>query len=137
VSRRLVITGVAAAAIAGAVVPSFASTGTGTGTLPVTVQTDTRNGVAVGTTIFGQPGAAASVQNNGRVCAGFSYEVPQCVAIISPNSRQKLPGNPVVIQHDENGTVVGAGEVGVYISPSGRVCPLVSTQSWQCVGGDR
>jgi hypothetical protein len=84
VSRRVVICGVAAAALAGAVVPSFATTGPAS---PVTVHTDTRNGVAVGTTIFGQPGASASVENNGRVCAGFSYEVPQCVALISPGGK--------------------------------------------------
>ena len=83
-NRRLIVTGVAAAALAGAVVPSFATTGQGQ--LPVGVQVDTSNGVAVGTTIVGQPGAGASVENNGRICAGFSYEVPQCVAIISPNS---------------------------------------------------
>ena len=83
-SRRLVIAGVAAAAIAGAVVPSFATTGPGQ--LPVGVHTDTSNGVSVGTTIVGQPGVGASVENNGRVCVGFSYEVPQCVAIVSPNS---------------------------------------------------
>jgi len=131
VSRRLVIAGVAAAAIAGAVVPSFASTGPGQ--LPVGVHTDTSHGVAVGTTIVGQPGVGASVDNNGRVCAGFSYEVPQCVAIVSPNSRQKLPIPGVVVQRDENGTTVGAGEVGVHVSPNGRVCPLVSTQDWVCV----
>jgi hypothetical protein len=84
VSRRLLITSVAAAAIAGAVVPSFAAT-----TPP------------------------------------------------SPSSRQALPGNPVVIRHDDTGTTVGVGQVGVQVSPDGQVCPLVSTQSWQCVGGDR
>ena len=73
-NRRLVITAVAAAALAGAVAPSFASTAQ-----PV----------------------------------------------------------PVVVQHDDNGTTVGVGDVGVNISPSGRVCPEVSTQSWQCIGGDR
>jgi len=134
VNRRLVISGVAAAALAGAVVPSFASTG-GPASV-VTVQTDTSNGVAVGTTILGQPGAAASVENNGRVCAGFSYEVPQCVAIISPSTRQKLPIGGVVVQHDDSGTTLGAGDVGVHVSPNGRVCPLVSTQAWQCVGGE-
>jgi len=137
VNRRLLVTGVATAALAGAVVPSFATTG-GAGQLPVGVQVDTSNGVAVGTTIVGQPGVGASVENNGRICAGFSYEVPQCVAIVSPNnSRQKLPLPGVVVQNDENGTTVGAGEVGVHVSPSGRICPQVSTQSWQCIGGDR
>jgi hypothetical protein len=134
VNRRLVIIGVAAAAVAGAVVPSFASTGPGS--LPVTVHTDTSNGVSVGTTILGQPGVAASVENDGRVCAGFSYEVPQCVAIVSPSTRQSLPGGGVVVRRDDTGTTVGAGEVGVHVSPNGRVCPLVSTQTWQCVGGE-
>jgi hypothetical protein len=134
VSRRLIITGVAAAAIAGAVVPSFASTGTSQA--PVGVKVDTSNGVAFGTSFGNQPLLGGSVdKNTGRVCAGFSYEVPQCVAIISPNSRQKLPIPGVVVHQDDNGTVVGAGDVGVYVSKDGRICPLVSTQTWQCIGG--
>jgi hypothetical protein len=133
VSRRLVITGAVAAAIAGAVVPSFAATGTAQP--PVGVHVDTSNGVSVYTNIGSQPGAWASVENNGRVCGGFSYEVPQCVAIISPNSRQKLPLPPVVVRQDDNGTVVGVGDVGLYFPKSGGICPEVSTQSWQCIGG--
>jgi hypothetical protein len=135
VNLRLLISGVVAAAIAGAVVPSFASTGTAQ--LPVGVHVDTSKGVAVYTNIGNQPGAWASVENNGRVCGGFSYEVPQCVAIISPNSRQKLPLPPVVVRQDDNGTVVAVGDAGVYFPKSGGVCPQFSTQSWQCIAGDR
>lgn len=131
--RRLVIAGVAAAAIAGAVVPSFATTGPGQ--LPVGVQTDTSNGVAVYTNIGNQPGLSASVDKNGRICGGFSYEVPQCVQLVSPNSRQALPLPKVVVRQDDNGTVIGAGDVGLYFPKSGGVCPLVSTQDWQCIGG--
>ena len=132
-SRRLVITGFAVAAVAGAVVPSFASTGPGQ--LPVGVHTDTSNGVAVYTNIGNQPGLSASVETNGRICGGFSYEVPQCVAIVSPNSRQKLPVPPVVFRQDDNGTVIAVGDAGLYFPKSGGICPQFSTQSWQCIGG--
>ena len=133
-NRRLLISGVAAAAIAGAVIPSFASTGTSQ--LPVGVHTDTSNGVAVYTNIGNQPGLSASVNTTtGEICGGFSYEVPQCVAIVRPNSRQKLPLPPVVVRQDENGTVIAVGDAGLYFPKSGGVCPEFSTQSWQCIGG--
>ena len=132
-SRRLVISGLAAAAIAGAVLPSFATTGPST---PVGVRVDTSNGVAVYTNIGNQPLLSASVdKNNGQICGGFSYEVPQCVAIVSPNSRQKLPLPPVVVQQDDNGTVIAVGDAGLYFPKSGGICPEFSTQSWQCIGG--
>jgi hypothetical protein len=134
VNRRLLISGVAAAAVAGAVVPSFAATGTTQ--LPVGVHTDTSNGVSVYTNIGNQPGLWASVDDNGRICGGFSYQVPQCVTLVSPSSRQQLPLPQVVVRQDDNGTVIGAGEVGLYFPKSGGVCPLVSTQDWQCIGGN-
>jgi len=96
VSRRLVILGVAAAAVTGAVVPTFAATAPPS---PVTVHTSTDNGVSL------------------------------------PPTRQSLPVPPVVLQHDDNGTVVGVGDVGVSVSNSGRICPEVSTQSWVCING--
>ena len=127
-NRRLAITGIAAAAIAGAVVPSFAATGGAQ--LPVGVHVDTSNGVAVYTNIGNQPGLFASVdKNNGQICGGFSYEVPQCIDIVSPNSRQKLPLPPVVFRQDDNGTVIAVGDVGLYFPKSGGICPEVSTQS--------
>lgn len=133
-NRRLAITGIAAAAIAGAVVPSFASAGPAS--LPVGVHTDTSNGVAFYTNIGNQPLLWGSVdKNTGRICGGFSYETPQCVAIISPNSRQKLPLPPVVVQQDDNGTVIAVGDAGLYFPKSGGICPEFSTQSWQCIGG--
>ena len=132
-SRRLVISGVAAAAIAAAVVPSFATTGPGS---PVGVHTDTSNGVAFYTNIGNQPLLWGSVdKNTGRICGGFSYEMPQCVAIVSPNARQKLPLPPVVVQQDDNGTVIAVGDAGLYFPKSGGICPQFSTQSWQCIGG--
>jgi hypothetical protein len=134
VSRRLAISGLAAAAVAGAVVPSFATTGPGQ--LPVGVHTDTSHGVAVYTNIGNQPGLSASVdKNTGEICGGFSYEVPQCVSIVSPNSRQKLPLPAVVVQQDDNGTVIAVGDAGLYFPKSGGICPEFSTQSWQCIGG--
>jgi len=127
-NRRLVILGVSAAAVIGAVVPSFAKP-----TLPVTVTVDTSNGVAVGAAVNGTPAAGASV-GNGKVCAGLGEQVPVCVAdpgIVQ--TRQQLPPSPVVVHRDDNGTVVAVGEVGVVISNNGEVCPRVSTQDWMCV----
>jgi hypothetical protein len=75
VSRRLVITAVAAAALAGAVVPSFAQSAPPT---PVTVHVDTHNGAAVGVDVNGRPGVGASVTPDGRACVGVSLQVPFC-----------------------------------------------------------
>jgi len=202
VNRRLVIAGVATAAVAGAVVPAFAQTGT-TATLPVTVYTDTHDGVAAGFYVNGQPGAGAHVSPDGQACVGISYqlpvcadagavvdkveqsvsvqqpvlpvtvthdtsngvsvgtaagnqpllgasvtpngtacvtfseELPACLGGVSPSSRtrQSLPLPPVVVYQDDNGTTVGVGDVGVRAGNNG-ICPLVSTQSWQCIGGE-
>ena len=198
-SRRLIITGIAAVGVLGAVVPSFALSATQQ--LPVTVSTDTHNGVAVGVGIDGRPGAGVSVTPGGQACAWVSLQVPFCTpavidtinqsisvrqlpvtvshdtsngvavgvavgsqpvvgASITPDGRacvgvsEELPvctpggiiggGStgaavqpvPVVVHHDDNGTVVGVRDVGVVISNSGRICPVVSTQDWQCIGGN-
>ena len=129
-NRRLVVLAVAAAAIGGAVVPALAAASTS----PVTVRVSTADGVSVGVGIEGQPVAGASVNNGGAVCAGISEQVPICTqAVGATQTRQQLPPSPVVVRHDDNGTVVGVGEVGVVISNNGEVCPRVSTQDWMCV----
>lgn len=137
-SRRLVISGIAVAAIAGAVVPSFASTGS-----PVTVTRDS-DSTTVGVHDGNTPVAGATVYNDGQVCGGIGLQVPVCTPAVgdaigpigTATTAQKLPVPPVTLRHDDNGTAVGVGDVGVVISPSGRICPVVSTQSWQCIGGD-
>jgi len=137
VSRRLVISGIAAAAIAGAVVPSFASTGS-----PVTVTRDS-NGTTVGVHDGNTPVAGATVYNDGRVCGGIGLQVPVCTPavgdVIGPigtaGTRQQLPVPPVTLRHDDNGTAVGVGDVGVIIEPDGTICPVVSTQAWKCIPG--
>jgi hypothetical protein len=75
VSRRLVLAGVVTAAIGGAVVPSFAASAP---TPPVTVTTDTHDGVSVGVFVGNQPGAGASVSPDGRACVGISLQLPVC-----------------------------------------------------------
>lgn len=100
---------------------------------PVTV--DTSNGVGVGIQLGNQPVAGAHVGKDGTVCVGISLELPVCAGLGNAQTRQKLPVPPVTLRHDDNGTAAGVGDVGVVISPSGRICPVVSTQTWQCVGG--
>lgn len=130
-SRRLVIIGVAAAAVAGAVVPSFAQS------VPVTVTHDSQNGVFVG--VGGQSGAAARVSPDGSACAGLGEDIPLCTPPVldgigpiggAVSTRQSLP---VTVRHDDNGTAVGVGDVGVIVDNEGQVCPVVSTQDWQCL----
>jgi len=129
VSRRLVISAVAAAAVAGAVVPSFATTAS-----PVTV--DTSNGVRVGVHDGNAPVAGASVTPDGQACAGLGEQVPVCgppvLDGVQVGTRQSLP---VTVRHDDNGTAVGVGDVGVIIDKDGSICPVVSTQKWLCVRG--
>jgi hypothetical protein len=126
VSRRLVIIGFAAAAVAGAAVPSLASTGS-----PVTV--DTHNGVAVGVHNGNTPIAGASVTPDGQACVGISLQLPVCTpgGIIGLNAA--IPAPPVVVRHDDNGTAVGVGDIGVIIDKNGTICPVVSTQAWRCI----
>lgn len=75
-SRRLVISGVAAAAVLGAVVPSFAQSA------PVTVQHDTHDRVFVGVEVNGQPGAGASVTPDLQACAGIGEQLPVCTPAV-------------------------------------------------------
>lgn len=123
--RRLVLTAVAGAALAGGIVPSFAQG------LPVTVTESTKGDVVVGVAVDGQPGVGVTA-GSGHACAGVGEQVPVCAPIpeIQRPGRQKLP---VVVQHDDNGTVVAVGVIGVAISNSGEICPQVSTQDWMCV----
>lgn len=143
--RRLVIAAAIGAAVAGTAVPTLAQTSTPRGTLPVGVTYSTSNGVFVGTTLFGQPGAAARA-GTGGACVGFSYQVPQCVTLppvtIQPPPapaapaaapRQQLPPGGVVVYHDDTRTAVGVGDVGVVVYSNGYICPVVSTQDWRCV----
>lgn len=102
---------------------------------PVTVDLSTaNNGVAVGAALGSQPLASASVEN-GEVCAGVSLEVPVCVpARATTASKPATPRQslPVVVYHDSTHTVVGFEDIGVVIYSDGRICPVVSTQAWQC-----
>ena len=75
-SRRLVIAGVAAAAVGATVAPSFAASAP---SIPVTVTTDTHDGASVGVDVFGQPGVGASVSPDGTACVGVSLQLPVCV----------------------------------------------------------
>ena len=125
--RRLVILGVAAAAVAGAVAPSFAQSS------PVGVQVSTTNGVAVGVTVNGQPGAGARV-SNGEACVGISYEIPFCAGLPPVTTRSTRQQLPVGVYHDDTRTAVVVGAVGVVVYSNGRICPGVSTQAWPCVG---
>lgn len=84
-SRRLVITGIAAAAMAGAAVPSFASTGS-----PVTVHRDS-SGTTVGVTDNGVPVAGVTVYNSGAVCGGIGLQVPVCTPAVGDSI--SLPGH--------------------------------------------
>ena len=125
--RRLVILGVATAAVAGAIVPSFAQS------LPVGVHVSTNNGVGVGVTVQGQNAAGASV-SNGEACVGISLQVPICAglpSVTTTSTRQKLP---VGYYHDDTRTAVVVGEAGVVVYSNGRICPGYSTQDWPCVG---
>ena len=74
-NRRLVITAVAAVAVAGTVVPSFAQSAP---SVPVTVTTNTTNGVFVGVSVGSQPVGGAGVSQDGTACVGFSEQVPVC-----------------------------------------------------------
>jgi len=147
VNRRLVIAGVASAAIAGAVVPAFAQTGPA---VPVTVYTDTHDGVSAGFYVNGQPGAGASVTPDGKACVGISLQLPVCAdgsavldSIDPPGTatRQKLPPLPVTVTHDtSNGVSVGTALgsqplVGARVSPDGEACVGFSYEIPFCAGG--
>lgn len=145
--RRLVIAAAVGAAVVATAVPSLAAqTSTPKQSLPVGVTVSTKGGVFVGTTIFGQPGLAASVAN-GQACVGFSLELPVCVGV-PPITTQKAPaskagapsqslppGGGPVVYHDDTRTAVGVGDIGIVIYSDGLICPVVSTQKWPCVQG--
>lgn len=133
-NRRLVLAGVAGAAILGTVVPALAKP-----SLPVSVTVTNQNGgVYVATAAGSQPLVGAGTTSNG-VCVGFSEEIPTCVPVTSgaapaaPATQQSLPGGGVVVYHDSTRTAVGVGDVGVVIYSDGEICPVVSTQDWRCV----
>ena len=91
-------------------------------------------GVGVGTELGSQPLVGVQA-GNGEVCVGFSLEVPFCVPLgHAPTNKAAAPRQslPVVIYHDSNVTVVGVRDIGVAVYSDGRICPLVSTQTWQC-----
>lgn len=127
-NRRLLIAGVAAAAVVGTVVPSFAA-------FPITVQESTDNGVSVGVLDDGNTVVGATVSPDGRVCAGISRQVPQCagggLGVTGPSVRQKLP---VSVTQSDSGTLVQAGQAGVFVGNDGHVCTGYSTQDWPCIG---
>jgi hypothetical protein len=65
------LSSVAVAAVLGGAAPSFAHA-------PVTVEESTDSGAYVRVGVADNPGAAAWVTPDGTVCAGFSYQIPQC-----------------------------------------------------------
>lgn len=63
-----------AAAVLGVAAPALAQT------LPVGASVDTKDGVAVTTTVNGQPGVGVA-SRDGQVCVGLSYQVPFCTDV--------------------------------------------------------
>ena len=134
-SRRLIVCGVAAAAVLGAVIPSFASPRS-----PVTV-TRTSSGTTVAVTDNGAPVAGATVYNNGQVCGGIGEQVPVCTPAVgdaigpigAAGTAQSSAVPPVTVRHDDNGTAVGVGDVGVIVYPDGSICPVISTDNVRCI----
>lgn len=112
--------------------PSFASTGS-----PVTVTRDS-NSTTVGVQEGNSPAAGATVYNNGQVCGGVGEQVPVCTPAVgdaigpigSANTAQSLP---VTVRHDDDGTAVGVGDVGVIVYSNGQICPVVSTDNIRCI----
>jgi hypothetical protein len=100
---------------------------------PAHVWVNTTGGVAVGSALGSQPLVGAWVAN-GQACVGFSEEIPFCLPL-NQGSKAAAPAQslPIVFYHDDTRTVVGFRDVGVVIYSSGRVCPFVSTQDWQCI----
>jgi hypothetical protein len=81
---KRVLCGLLVAGTAFVAVPAHA---TDPGTVGVQPWNDA-NRTGVGTTLFGQPGAAAYRNNQtGQVCVGFSYQIPQCtepIEVVAP-----------------------------------------------------
>lgn len=103
---------------------------------PAHVWVSTTGGVAVGSSLGSQPLVGAWVAN-GQACVGFSEEIPFCLPL-SQNGKASAPSQslPIVYYHDDTRTVVGFRDVGVVIYANGTVCPIVSTQDWQCIGAE-
>lgn len=131
-NRRLILAGVAGATILGTVVPALAKP-----SLPVSVTvTPQDGGVYVTSSAGSQPLVDAGTTTNG-VCVSFSEEIPTCVPVTSgikaapAGTRQ---ASPVTVYHDSTRTAVGVRDIGVIIYNNGTICPVVSTQDWQCIG---
>ena len=75
--RRVVLAASVTAVLGGLALPSFATE------LPVGVTYSVKDGVSVGTTVNGQPGAGASVHGT-EVCVGISYQMPACAHVDTP-----------------------------------------------------
>ena len=128
-NRRLILAGVAGAAVLGSVVPALAQPA------QVTV-TQQNGGVFVGVaTGNGSPVAGAGFTSNG-ICAGVGEDIPVCVPLsavsVSPPPLATRQSLPTTIYHDSTRTTVGVGVVGVTVYSDGRICPGVSTQDWPC-----
>ena len=75
--RRTLLAVSVTAVLGGLALPSFATD------LPVGVTYSVKDGVSVGTTVNGQPGAGASVHGT-EACVGISYQMPACVHADTP-----------------------------------------------------
>ena len=71
--RRTVLAATVTAVLGALAVPSFATTEP-----PVGVTYSVKDGLYVGTTVNGQPGASVA-SDGGLTCVGLSYQVPHCV----------------------------------------------------------
>jgi hypothetical protein len=111
---RTVLTGTVAGVALFAAPSALAAQSTG----PVSVSYE--NGVlSVGTTLPGQPLVGATVNTRtGRVCAGFSYQMPVCATLPLPDISYQDPG-VVTVDSDASD-----GSVGVYTQIPGQ--PLLS-----------
>ena len=86
---KRVLCGAIVAAAAFTAVPAQAQQGPAVEPV-VTIRND-ENGIGVGTTLPGQPLLGARYDYaTGKLCAGFSYQVPQCV-VVPPISTTELP----------------------------------------------
>lgn len=136
-SRRLIIAGVALAALGGAAVPAaLASSGGGL------VTVDTSNGVRVGVQKGTTPIAGASVTPGGQACVGISLELPVCTpgGIVQTRAQSGTrQTGPVTVRRDQYGTTVGVTADGAPVASAtvynnGQVCAGISLQLPVCVG---
>jgi hypothetical protein len=100
----------------------------------VGVSVTNENGVVrVGTGVPGQPLLGASIDTNtGRVCIGFSYQVPQCVTLGIGVASSAAP-TPVYADADASDGRVG---VGVLLGPGSPVAGISydTTTGQACAG---